>query len=183
MASELSFFLSALIGAICVGLSAARLVYVRRLASVVPAHLGELRAGLSRSAIERLAQSFQRETPMRRLIENALRAPSRAHAVAEMNEQIAEIERALFALSPVPRAAARIALTSGVLLAIVGFLSGDAPRAESSWQAAAGAALAGAAAALVAAALGRRADRLCASLRARVNALVRALAGAVGPSD
>jgi hypothetical protein len=181
MASELSFFLSALIGAICVGLSAARLARVRRLASEVPARLGELRAGVSRSAIERLANSFQSETPLRRLIDSALRAPSRAHAVAEMNEQIAEIEQALDALSPVPRAAARIAVTSGVLLAILGFLSGDAARSESSWQIALGAALAGAAAALVAAALGRRADRLSASFRERVNALVRALAGAAGP--
>jgi hypothetical protein len=131
--------------------------------------------------MERLAQSFQRETPMRRLIESVLRAPTRAHAVAEMNERIAELERAMNALSPVPRAAARIAMTSGVLLAILGFLAGDAPRSASSWHIALGAALVGAAAALVAAALGRRADRLCASFRARVNGLVRALARTARP--
>ena len=64
------------------------------------------------------------------LLRAVMAAPSRAHAVAEVNDRLFDADRELQAGASIPRSAARIALATGALLGIVQLartLAGPAP--------------------------------------------------------
>jgi hypothetical protein len=74
--------------------------------------------------LERLRVAARDDIALGELIETLATAPTRAAAVAELNDCIAELSRELEVGAAVPRAAGRIALFSGVGLAVVAVATG-----------------------------------------------------------
>jgi hypothetical protein len=74
--------------------------------------------------LERLRAAARGDVAFGELIEALATAPTRAAAVAELNDCIAELSRELEVGAAVPRAAGRIALFSGVGLAVIAVAAG-----------------------------------------------------------
>jgi hypothetical protein len=103
-----------------------------------------------------------------------LDAPSRAHALAELNELVSDAARLLGTDAAVPRSAARVALSAGTLLALVE-LARTLPggRVSVGWVLCAFAC--GTSSALAAQLMGRLADCRARQLREAWNAFAQAL--------
>jgi hypothetical protein len=112
------------------------------------------------------------------LVREALDAPG-ATWVGVVNEHLSDAAHALDDGSGVPKAAARISLATGTLLAVLGVASG-AGGASSPMAASAGAFAFGLAGALVTLEMGRRADRLAAERRREWDRLSTALSRYLG---
>ena len=165
--------LALLVGALCVGSAFGRF---RRL-GMRPGGGGCGASGSqplsARERLTRDAAALLGPSPGEQLVRDVLGAPSRAHAVAEMNERLSDAQSEL-AGAAVPRVAARIALGSGTLLAIVEVARGLG-RGDVSVLWALGAFGCGLVAAGVAAHLGRLADSRARARREQWNALSRGL--------
>jgi len=108
------------------------------------------------------------------LVEHVVSAPSRAHAVAEVNDRLLDVDRELRAGAAIPRSAARIALGTGALVGIIQVartLGGPDPMIGSALLAFGG----GVIAAVICWNFGRLADSRVRALRDAWNDLTRAL--------
>jgi hypothetical protein len=147
-----------LVGTACVLAAAARWRALAPGADLSAGHGVDARA---RALATRLLGVLEAEA----FIEAVQRAPSREHTVAEINERSADLSRELDARAAVPRSAARIALSTGVLFAVVELsVELGSPGGISAWAVAPFAI--GAVAAVTSAQLGRLADSRSKQVRA-----------------
>ncbi len=72
-----------------------------------------------RGRVERRAVALLGADVGAELVRAVLEAPTRAHAVAELNERLSEARASIEAGATVPRSAARVAVASGTLMALV----------------------------------------------------------------
>ena len=110
--------LALLIGLAAVAVSVRRLM---RLAEPAGAHPEAVRRSLGVPDPKR-ARAVAVELPpseARELVLAMLDAPSRSHAIAELNEQMSRVAGRLQIGAEVPRVAARVSMASGTVLAIV----------------------------------------------------------------
>jgi hypothetical protein len=119
------------------------------------AKLGGSRAD---SPLARLRTAARGDAAFDELVEALAGAPSRAVGIAELNDLVGELARELEVGAAVPRAAGRIALFSGVALAVAAVAAGLPAGGQSSLAPAAAAFGLGLVGALACAALGRAAE-------------------------
>lgn len=83
-----------------------------------------LRGARGESALVRLRAAARGDDALGELVEAVASAPGRAAGIAELNDRVRELARELEVGASVPRAAGRIALFSGVGLAVVAVAAG-----------------------------------------------------------
>jgi hypothetical protein len=118
-----------------------------------------VRAARGADALGRLRAAARGDEALGELVEALASAPGRAAGIAELNDRVSELARELQVGASVPRAAGRIALFSGVGLAVVAIAAGLPERGAGSVVPASVAFAAGLAGAGLCAGLGRAADQ------------------------
>lgn len=106
--------LAVVVVAACVSLSAKRLALVSRIEREAVAS-----DGLERASRDRLFAKLPPGGALARTATEVLAAPSRAAAVAALNEALGDVARELDVSREVPKSATRVTLASGALLALV----------------------------------------------------------------
>ena len=146
----------------------------RALGRAGTATIASARGQSARSRVEQRAVALLGRDAGAELVVAVLEAPSRAHAVAELNEHLSDAAAGIETGATVPRSAARVALASGTLLSLVQ-IARELPAAHASatWPLVAFGS--GLIAALGCGQLGRLADRRAQDLRRDWNDLARAL--------
>jgi hypothetical protein len=161
------------LGALCIWIAARRWWGLAQAASRLGRRWQRDSGPSSQQRLAMLAGSLLGEERGQRVVASLLGAPSRAYAVAELNELLAEAAQLLEADASGARAAARAALTGGMLFALVE-LARTLPSGQLSIVWALAALASGLVAALVAAALGRLAGSNARELRDAWNTFSRA---------
>ncbi|MCC6903744.1 MAG: hypothetical protein IT377_32550 [Polyangiaceae bacterium] len=110
----LALALSIIVAGACVWVSTKRLALVRRVAREA-IHSD----GLERAGQGRLLAKLPADGPLARTAREVLDAPSRAQAIATLNEALGDVARELDVSREVPKSATRVALASGALLGLV----------------------------------------------------------------
>ncbi len=173
---------AALAGAACIYASVIRLQRVRRLRD----HAAEkLYASVNRPSRERLlalVATHSTDSVTVKLVRGALEAKTRDHAVAELNEVLTEVGGELDRGAQVPKSAARIALASSAVLAVVGIAQG-LPRGAGSLVEPMVALGIGIAGALTCAQLGRSSERASRRQKDAINGIVRMTMNVVPGGD
>jgi hypothetical protein len=159
------------IALVCVGFAVRRWRALARNPTRTTASAG---ARSGRDRLERRAVALLGADAGVQLVNAVFEAPSRAHAVAELNERLSEAQATIEAGATVPRSAARVAVATGTLLALVQ-VARDLPTGQNSliWPLVAFGV--GLAASGVCGQMGRLADCRAQALRRDWNDLSRAL--------
>lgn len=166
--------LSLVIAAACLWVSARRLAELPRPGSGdAERAAAELRRRPDRERVAHVLALLPPESETAAVLQAVLEAPTREHAIAEINLQLSEVSRRLKVGAEVPRAAARIAMASGTVLALVRVATGYAETAA--LVSAVTTFAIGLAAGLVCAQLGRLAGRRAVVYRETWNALGKRL--------
>jgi DNA-binding PucR family transcriptional regulator len=155
----------------CVGFAMRRW---RALAQPPPRTTASTGVRNGRDRLERRAEALLGADAGVELVSAVLEAPSRAHAVAELNERLSEAQASIEAGATVPRSAARVAAASGMLMALVQ-IARDLPTGQGSLSWPLIAFGVGLVASGVCIQLGRLADCRAQDLRRDWNDLARAL--------
>ena len=134
----------------------------------------------TRPEVARAAARLLGEHAAEELLHDVLDAPSRRHAVAELNEHLSEAARSIDLGAEVPRSAARVALATGTLLGVIELVR-TLPGGGVSVGWALGAFGCGAASALATQYTGRLADCRARQLRDAWNALAAAITRLLPP--
>lgn len=168
------FIMTPVVGA-CLVASAVRFPSIAKAAAPKPEVVERLRRVRATEDLSGLSRSMPPESRERELLDAVLQASSRAQAVAQMNEQLSEIESYLDSGRNVPAAASRIAAFTGLLFGCVELAHGLTSGNGSVWRLAVVFGLVGASAAIGARLLGRRAEDAAQRSRAAWNEVVKAL--------
>jgi hypothetical protein len=155
----------------CVGFAVRRW---RALAHIPARTTASAGARSGRDRLERRAVALLGADAGVELVNAVLDAPSRAHAVAEINERLSDARATIEAGATVPRSAARVAVATGTLMALIE-VARDLPTGQSSLTWPLVAFGAGLAASGVCSQMGRLADCRAQALRRDWNDLSRAL--------
>lgn len=153
----------------CMWASAAR---ARRLAALEAETRGV--EGIERASRERLFDKLPEESRFGGILRASLATDSRAHGLAVLNEEIADIGRDLAVGADIPRGAARASVLAGGCIGIIELIRAM-PEAAVGLPWAAAALVGGIFGAMVSSAFGRAAETSARRIRDRANELSRAV--------
>jgi hypothetical protein len=170
-------FIALLAGTLCVAVAVRRWRMLLRLSPRPQPAPG---ASSARARAELAAAELVGPQAAARLVSDVLDAPTRKHSVAELNERLSDAAREIDVGREVPRSAARVALASGTLLAVIELVR-TLPEGQASVKWALVAFSCGLASAMGTRYAGRLADSRAEQLREAWNELARMLTRLLPP--